>query len=247
MTFHRVGLKLTGPHMKKLARGERIRLTHSQIGSGPHAVHVTKTQLGRMKKAKAEKKGMMLQMSKTQLRHNKMHGTGMFSNLLKSGASALLNSGLGQKAVNYGLGKVADFAKSKGVNADLVDALHGKATNIANAALAKASQHLSGSGAVANALGSIPILGGILGPIAGMFGGKISKAKAMTIARGAVTAHRKDGKSIKHHLVKRIHAHLAGTGRKRRATKPRSRKVGAGSKSGKKRRTKRKVGGSFLL
>jgi len=52
--------------------------------NGKHEVHLTKTQIGHLSKAKSERKGAMIRMSNAQLRHNKLRGSGAFSNLLKS-------------------------------------------------------------------------------------------------------------------------------------------------------------------
>jgi len=226
-SYHKAHITLTRPKMLKLAKGEKVRLDHKHLAGGAE-VHLTKTQIGRMKKAHSEKKGCMLQMSKSQLRHNKLRGSGAFSNLLKSAGSALLKSGLVQKGANYALGKAADFAKSKGVNAGVVDAIHGLASKGVNAGLNKLDQHLSGGD-----LSGIPIIGPILH---GLFGLGLSKRQAISVIRRAHKHHKAHGGSIKAHIKREAMKEL----KKKKAAKKR--------RPAKKRTTRRrKVGGSFML
>jgi len=222
-SYHKAHITLTRPKMLKLAKGEKVRLDHKHLAGGAE-VHLTKTQIGRMKKAHSEKKGCMLQMSKSQLRHNKLRGSGAFSNLLKSAGSALLKSGLVQKGANYALGKAADFAKSKGVNAGVVDVIHGLASKGVNAGLNKLDQHLSGGD-----LSGIPIIGPILH---GLFGLGLSKARAIAVVKRAHRAHKMKGGSFKMHVKREAKKEL-GKKKKRPAKKRTTRK--------------RRTGGSFLL
>lgn len=210
------GINLTGLQAGKLAKGGTIQLKHEHL-HGPHKVHLTKTQIKRIEKAHRDGHGMRLKMSESQLRHNKQKGAGFMDTLKKIGKIAV-NSDIGKSLINKGqnaihglIDKGANYIGDK-TGLDMSGLAH-VAKNIVNQTLQKATEHIAGSGlkgggTVANVLGSIPIIGSFLGPIASMFGGKISNAKAKQIANDAVRAHLKDKKSIKSHLEKRVLAHL---------------------------------------
>ena len=224
MSYHKVHLNLDKPKMVKLAQGAQIRLEPRHMTNGKHEVHLTKTQIGHLSKAKSERKGAMIRMSNAQLRHNKLRGSGAFSNLLKSAGSAIIKSGLVQKGANYALGKAADFAKSKGINADVVDTLHGLASKGVNAGINKIDQHLSGGD-----LSGIPIIGPILH---GLFGLGLSKSRAIAVVKRAHRAHKMKGGSFKMHVKREAKKELAK--KKKRPAKKRTTR-------------KRRTGGSFLL
>ena len=231
MSYHKVHLNLDRPKMIKLAKGQKIRLDHKHMKGG-HEVHLTKTQIGRLRKAHAERKGCMMQMSKAQLRHNKLRGSGMFSNLLKSAGSAVLNSGIVQKGANSLLNKAADFAKSKGINADMVDSLHGLATKGVNAGVNKLGQHLAGTGVrrrrvhrKGGDLSGIPIIGPILH---GLLGLGLTKTQAASVVKRAKRHHRMKGGSFIAHVKREARKELK-------------------KKHAKRRTTRKRVGGSFLL
>ncbi len=205
--------------------------------SGSHPVHLTKTQIGRLRKAKSERHGAMLQMSKAQLTHNKLRGSGAFSNLLKSAGKAVLNSGIVQKGASALLNKAADYAKSKGVNAGIVDTVHGLANKGVNAGINKLSAHLSGGD-----LSGIPIIGPILH---GLFGLGLSKAKAIAVVKRAHRMHKTKGGSFKTHVMREAKKELAKGGSKTRRRYGISKKRTGGAS--KRRGTSKRRGGSFLL
>jgi hypothetical protein len=227
MVYHKVHLKLDRTKLLKLAKGEKVRLTHGHLHHGPHQMHLTATQMKRLGKAKMEGKGAMLQMSKTQLRHNKMHGSGMFTDLLKSGASALLKSGVVQKGLSSALQKGTDWAKSKGINSGLVDSVHGLATKGIDAGLNKLNTKLTGGD-----LSGIPVIGPILH---GLFGLGLSKAKAIAVLKRGRRAHKAKGGKLMAHVRIEARKELA----KKKPVKRRPVK---------RRAVKRtKKGGSFML
>ena len=76
---HNIGLNLS--QAKKLANGHSVRLKHAQL-KGPYKVHLTKAQLSKLAKFHVAQKGGALRLSAAQLRFNRMHGAGFFSNLL---------------------------------------------------------------------------------------------------------------------------------------------------------------------
>jgi hypothetical protein len=86
-TFHKHGISVSQVQVRKLARGEKVRLKHESL-HGPHAVYLTKTQHGRLSKAHAAKKGMDLQMSATQIRHHRKVGGSIFDTLKDWGSKA---------------------------------------------------------------------------------------------------------------------------------------------------------------
>lgn len=227
MVYHEHSLNLEPQHMTKMSKGMTVTLKPHHMEHGPHKIHLTMQQVNRMHKAKAENKGMRLKMSNAQLRHNRLHGSGFFDTI-KGLAKTAINSDVGKSLINKGkeaglnllnkgIDKAAGYVQDKtGFDTSGIAGMaKNAASNIADKTLAKVSEHLNGSGTVSSVLGSIPIIGSFLGPIASMFGGSISPAKAHSIAKAAVHAHLKDGKSVRHHLTHRIHKHLAGSGRRR--------------------------------
>jgi hypothetical protein len=78
--FHIAKLKLSKEQGKKLLKGYRIKLTHSQL-SGSIPIKLTKRQLNKLQKSKRDKVGMMLVLSPSQIRQNVKKGSGFFSDL----------------------------------------------------------------------------------------------------------------------------------------------------------------------
>jgi len=260
--YHRTSLGLTKDHMINLAKGKQVKLSHANLSRGTVPIHMTKTKINRLHKAKLGKKGAMLKLSKGELRHNKLRGTGVFSNilniakkgfdfakksgLLKAGTNALANSGLIDKAI----GKAGNYAKSKGANASIVNGLSGLASKGANAALnklgsgvrhrragSKSSKKLKGGD-----LSGIPVIGPILH---NLFGLGISKVKAKAIINGALMdLHKKKG-HFNTHFNRRKNAELKRMKGLKGSGKRKAKKTKAKSKTAKKRKTKR--GGSFIM
>lgn len=223
--YHSVQLNLSPAQLRSLSQAKTVQLKPAQMEEGPHKVHLTQQQIKRMQKAKAENKGMRLSFSNTQLRYNVKHGSGFFD-MLKKGATALIKSDLGQNLIskgkdvglnllNKGIDKASNYITQKtGFDTSgIADMAKNTASNIADSTLQKVTQHIAGSGMhgsgpVANVLGSIPLIGSFLGPIARAFGGSISPAQARAIARHAVKAHMQSGGSIRDHLAHDVHMHL---------------------------------------
>ena len=247
MSYHAVKLNLTKAQQSKLRNGHTIQLKPEHMRSSSHTVYLTQQQINRMKKALEMKKGMRLTMSPTQHKHNRLHGGG-FWDMLKSGASAILKnptvqnmaSNLLKDGAHWALNKAGSAIQNKtgfdtsGITNFAKSHVGNLADAIVDKTLSAASKHLSGSGVVSNVLGSIPIIGSFLGPIASMFGGKMSNAKALRIAKASVHAHMKDHKGVRHHMKRHVIAHLKGLDRKRKS-----------SKKSTKKGSKRMAGGSF--
>lgn len=77
--FRKIKVSLTKAQKKKLITSTRVRLTHKQLDemkneSGEHEIYLTPRQFERIKKSHGKTKGMLLGMSKTQIRHNLKYG-----------------------------------------------------------------------------------------------------------------------------------------------------------------------------
>jgi len=94
--FHLHKLKLSKAQMRKLAKGERVKLAYSDLhGSVP--VHLTKRQLNKIQKSLSDHKGMMLQFSEKQAKHNVKRGGDFWGDLwggIKGVASDVYNQAL---------------------------------------------------------------------------------------------------------------------------------------------------------
>ncbi len=73
MVYHKYGLKLSMPQIRKLANGDTIRINPNHHG-GTQIAHLTKTQLKKLAKALAAKKGTNLKLSVAQLNHHRKIG-----------------------------------------------------------------------------------------------------------------------------------------------------------------------------
>jgi len=78
--FHVDRLALQQHHLAKLIQGDTIRLKHTQL-TGPITIHLTKLQWNKLRKVRANGKGMSLKMSTAQVRHNMQHGGGLWDTL----------------------------------------------------------------------------------------------------------------------------------------------------------------------
>jgi len=78
--FHQDHLALQHHHLAKLVQGDTIRLKHNQL-QGPISIHLTKIQWNKLRKVRANGKGMTLKMSTAQVRHNLENGGGLWDTL----------------------------------------------------------------------------------------------------------------------------------------------------------------------
>jgi len=78
--FHQDHLALQHHHLAKLVQGDTIRLKHNQL-QGPISIHLTKVQWNKLRKVRANGKGMTLKMSTAQVRHNLEHGSGLWDTI----------------------------------------------------------------------------------------------------------------------------------------------------------------------
>jgi hypothetical protein len=98
--YHPVKLNLSEASVRRLAKGGRIRIPHSSIGSG-QTYHATKNQITRLATAHAKGRGLILHMDDHQVRHNAKMGAGWFSNLFSKVKDFVKANGrAGLKAVN---------------------------------------------------------------------------------------------------------------------------------------------------
>jgi len=78
--FHQDHLALQHHHLAKLVQGNTIRIKHNQL-QGPISIHLTKVQWNKLRKVRANGKGMTLKMSTAQVRHNLEHGSGLWDTI----------------------------------------------------------------------------------------------------------------------------------------------------------------------
>jgi len=78
--FHQDHLALQHHHLAKLVQGDTIRLKHNQL-QGPVSIHLTKVQWNKLRKVRANGKGMTLKMSTAQVRHNLENGSGLWDTI----------------------------------------------------------------------------------------------------------------------------------------------------------------------
>ena len=72
--------KLSPAQIKKLAKCDKIRIKYENL-SGSYPVHLTQTQLKKVKKSMELKKGMDLQLTSKQVKHNVKHGGSIWSSI----------------------------------------------------------------------------------------------------------------------------------------------------------------------
>ena len=94
--YHSYGVKLSENQLAKLSKaykdnqGITIRLSHDEL-SGPHEMMLTKTQINRLKKAKAKGVGSDIKISKTQIRKAIKQGGALWSGLTSQIVPAAFN------------------------------------------------------------------------------------------------------------------------------------------------------------
>ncbi|XP_004346377.1 hypothetical protein CAOG_05704 [Capsaspora owczarzaki ATCC 30864] len=146
MVYHPVKLNLTRDHVRKLAKGKNIRLSNNHIKTGGQTVHLTKTQINRIGKARKTGSGITLQLSLPQLRHHGRHGAGFFGNLLKGVAKNVINTA-GKTLLDKGTQKLADYgAKKGGIIGTLANAGASTLSKVGDHVIDKVNTKLGGSG-----------------------------------------------------------------------------------------------------
>lgn len=95
MVYHLHGVGISMDQARKLAKHQRVRLSHSHL-HGSQKIYLTKVQLNKLHHSHAHKKGMTLQFDAGQAKHNMMHGGGFWDAI--AGAA----KGLAQQAVSAG-------------------------------------------------------------------------------------------------------------------------------------------------
>jgi hypothetical protein len=112
MVYHSTDVGPTQGQLADLAEGLEVKLSPQHL-KGDVTFHLTGTQLKRLQAAQASGRGCTLKFSKAQLKHTAQHGSGRFSDLLKTGYSFLKPSLA--KGVDAGAswlaGKAADKLK----------------------------------------------------------------------------------------------------------------------------------------
>lgn len=86
----KVHLNLSGPQVKKLVKGQGIRVAHKHLGSGEHFVHLHPHKAKKVHKAIKNQKGAVISLSPVELEHT-MEGGGFgdFINKLKNAGKFL--------------------------------------------------------------------------------------------------------------------------------------------------------------
>ena len=107
--YHEHGVHLSEAQRKALAKGMTVKMKHEQL-AGEHTLHLTATQIARIKKAQAAGKGCTLKLSAAQIRHHAVSG-GSLSDILKSVKTGAMS--LAHKGVDKGLDIADDFARKK--------------------------------------------------------------------------------------------------------------------------------------
>jgi hypothetical protein len=151
MSYHPYQLSMSVEQARKLAHGQRVKLTPEQIGHGS-LFHLTKTQHTHLLHAKRSGAGAMITFSATQLQHHRVHGRGGFSDFLRS-VKVHAVSGL-KSAAKYGVEKGLDYAASA-AKKHLPKELHQLAELAAKAGTEHIKKHI-GSGLRAAGYGLRP-------------------------------------------------------------------------------------------
>lgn len=126
MVYHKHGLTLSPLQIKSLASGKTVRLKHSNL-VGPHQVHLTLTQLKKLKKAHEAKKGSDLKLSSAQLAHHRRVGGSIFDDIW---------SGL-KSAGEFAYNKILKPVGTKVLEDVIVPRASAKASDIASSFLTK--------------------------------------------------------------------------------------------------------------
>lgn len=124
--YYTHGLQLSVPQIKSLASGKTVRLKNSNL-VGPHQVHLTITQLKKLKKAHEAGKGSDLKLSSAQLSYHRKKGSSIFDDLF---------SGL-KSAGKFAYNKILKPVGSKVLEDIIVPRATAKASDIASSFLTK--------------------------------------------------------------------------------------------------------------
>lgn len=111
MVYHLHAFRLTVPQVKKLHKGTTVKIAHKDL-VGPHRVHLTATQLKKVRTHRRLGKPVSIKLSKAQVKHSMRVGGSVFD-FVKALAKPIIRKGIeygakyaGNKALDYGLGKV---------------------------------------------------------------------------------------------------------------------------------------------
>lgn len=116
--FHESKIALTESQVHKLHQGQTIRIKHEQLGHG-HSVHLLKTQLTKVNSSHRHGKGCTLEFSNDQIQHHKLHGSGIVSDLFRSGVKFVKGKALDAADAlgSYGIGKAIEMVREPLANA----------------------------------------------------------------------------------------------------------------------------------
>jgi len=118
--YHPFSLHLTHKQICRIIEGHRVRIVAEQLAQeGGHPLHLTKVQINRILRHRAEGKGVDIQLSHLQLLHHAKHGSGMFGDLVRKAGNFVRDSNLlpvlrntaldGAKSLaSYGIDKLSD-------------------------------------------------------------------------------------------------------------------------------------------
>ena len=83
--YHAVPVELSQQHIKKLAEGQSVKLSHENLSGDAHTIHLTTSQARRYMKALNSNKSLTLKFSARQLKHNMKQsaqtGSGLWDSL----------------------------------------------------------------------------------------------------------------------------------------------------------------------
>jgi hypothetical protein len=109
--YHLHGVRISKDQAHTLCKGGKIKIQHGHL-TGPHKLHLTKTQLKHLAESHRAGKSAELRLSKSQIAHSKKVGGSVLSEILKylkPVVSDLVKKGaksVGNKLLDYGLKKV---------------------------------------------------------------------------------------------------------------------------------------------
>ena len=92
MTYFTHGFHTSPAQLQKLARGENVTFSADRL-DGPHRLHLSKSQLNKVMKARRDGKGVRLQFTPAQLQHNVVHGEGLWSSIKSIGLAGAKAAG----------------------------------------------------------------------------------------------------------------------------------------------------------
>jgi len=193
MTYHPHGIHVSLPQVRKLARGERVRLTHAKL-SGPHKVYLSEPQLKKLHKAHSAGKGAEIHMSHDQIHHHRVHGGSIFDTLKSFGKV------IAPKLIEIGTPIVKDLAQKgleKGINL-LSDKVRGKLAGTG----VRRGRKKKGSGFFDDFIAEFP-KAVVRGATGALLGHGVKKGRKMSHEQGQAFAQRmREAKARKRGMVK---------------------------------------------